>query len=76
MLDWVNHGADRVDAAAQGDGQFRALMEALERVEEAHGEILQRLSPREREIVLEYEDLLVELEHRKTQLAYYLNGHN
>lgn len=73
MLDWVNFGADRVDAAAQADREFQALLAALRAVEDAHAAILNKLSPEDRETILEYEDLMTEIEYRKTQIAYNLN---
>lgn len=72
MLNWINYGADHVDALAAADGEFQALLTALRKVESAHAAILEKLSPEDRETVLEYEDLLTEIEYRKTQIAYYL----
>ena len=73
MLDWINYGADRVDAVAAGDGEYQALVAALRAVEDAHAAVLQKLTEEERELMLEYEDLITEIEYRKTQIAYYLD---
>lgn len=70
MLDWINEGADRVDRAARLDPDVQALVEALRKVEDAHAAILAKLSPEDREIILEYEDLITEIEYHKTQIAY------
>lgn len=72
MLDWINEGADRVDRIARTDPDIQALVSALREVEDTHAAILAKLSPEEREIVLEYEDLITEIEYHKTQIAFEL----
>ena len=74
MLDWVNHGADRVDERASVAPETQALVAALQKIEDAHAAILDKLSPEDRETILEYEDLITEIEYRKTQIAYYLDS--
>lgn len=72
MLQWIQEGADRVEQIAKTDREFQELVTKLNRVEQAHTAVLETLSEQDRETILEYEDLITELEYQKTRIAYYL----
>ncbi len=72
MLQWIQEGADRVEQIAKTDREFQKLVTRLNQVEQAHTAVLETLSEQDRETILEYEDLITELEYQKTRIAYYL----
>ena len=70
VLHWVNRIADRVDALAKGDPDFRALDRQRKALEPGYEMLLSRLSPEDRELLLEYMDVTGNMQYRKTQLAW------
>ena len=70
MLHWVYRIADRVDDMAKIDPEYRELDRQRKELEVAYMELLERLSEEDRELFLEYMNLVVDMQYRKTQLAW------
>ena len=70
MLKWVHQIADRVDAVAKNDPEYRELDRQRKALDGAYTELLDRLGEEDRELFLEYMNLVVDMQYRKTQLAW------
>lgn len=70
MKRWVYRVADRVDALAKSDREFRELAQRREALDGAFTALLERLSEEERELILEYMDVAGNMQYRLTQLAW------
>lgn len=70
MLDWVYHTAERVDQLAGMDPEFQELARKRDQLDDAFSAFLDRLSEDDREFLLEYMDIVGEMQYRKTQLAW------
>ena len=70
MLQWVYRIADRVDDMARIDPEYREMDRQRKELEVAYMELLERLSEEDRELFLEYMNLVVDMQYRKTQLAW------
>lgn len=70
MLEWVFHAAEQVAASAESDPEFQDLARQQAELAPQYESLLERLSPRDRELILEYTDVLGNLQYRMTQLAY------
>ena len=71
MLEWVYRVADRVDALAKSDPEYQELAEQRARLEGAFEALLERLDGDERELLLEYMDIVGNMQYRLTQLAWH-----
>ena len=70
MLEWVYRIADRVDALARVDPEYRELDRQRLALEGEYSRFLERLDEEDRELLLEYMDVVGNMQYRKTQLAW------
>ncbi len=70
VLEWVYRIADRVDALAAKDVEYRELEQQRKALERAYEGLLARLSEEDRELLLEYMDVAGNMQYRLTQLAW------
>lgn len=70
MLEWALKAADRVEAEAKKDPEYRELADRQAALVHEFDALLERLSPDDRELLLEYMDVVGNLQYRMTQLAY------
>ena len=70
MLEWVYRIADRVDALARVDPEYRELAAQRRNLEGSYCALLDRLSGEDRELLLEYMDVVGNMQYRMTQLAW------
>lgn len=70
MLQWVYRIADRVDSLARSDPEYRELDRQRLALEGAYSRFLERLDEEDRELLLEYMDVVGNMQYRKTQLAW------
>ncbi len=71
MLEWVYRTVDRVDALAKADPEFQELAAQRQGMDGAYCALLDRLSEEDRELLLEYMDVLGNMQYRMTQLAWH-----
>lgn len=60
-----------VEAAAQTDPNYRDILKRRDAARALYEDVLQTLTPEQREAVESYTYFDVELEHQKTRLAYF-----
>lgn len=70
MLEWVYRAADQVDLLARMDTQYRELAQRRDALDGAYTDLLNRLSEEDRELLLEYMDVVGNMQYRMTQLAW------
>ena len=70
MLQWVYRIADRVDSLARSDPEYREPDRQRLALEEAYSRFVERLDEEDRELLLEYMDVVGNMHYRKTQLAW------
>ena len=70
MLEWVYRVADRVDAVAKADPEYRDLDRQRRALEPDYEALLLRLSEEDRELLLEYMEVTGNMQYRLTQLAW------
>jgi len=70
MLEWVMRIADRVDALAKADPEYRELAQQRIDLEPRYEAMLQRMNPKDRELLLEYMDVTANMQYRISQLAW------
>ena len=70
MLEWVCRAADQVDRIARRDPEYQELARRHGELVHEYEALLQRLSPEDRELILEYTDVAGNMQYRLTQLAY------
>lgn len=70
MLEWVYRIADRVDGLAKEDPEYRELARQRESLEGDFDALLDRLSEKDRELLLEYMDVVGNMQYRLSQLAW------
>lgn len=70
MLQWVYRIADRVDALAKADPEYRELVRRRDALDGAYTELLERLGEEDRELLLEYMEVVGNMQYRMTQLAW------
>lgn len=70
MLEWVYRAADAVDTLARQDPEHQELLRRQRELVPPYEALLARLSPEDRELLLEYTDVAGNLQYRLTQLAY------
>lgn len=71
MLEWVYRTAERVDALAKSDPEYQELENQRRGLEGSYNELLDRLGESDRELFLEYMDVVGNMQYRMTQLAWY-----
>lgn len=71
VLEWVYRVAERVDALAKADPEYQELAAQRLHLEEAYNALLERLGAEDRELLLEYMDIVGNMQYRMTQLAWY-----
>lgn len=70
MDEWLVKDADFVDSLAQNDPVFRELRTQHDRLVPAFDRLMETLPEDQRELILEYLNLQLDLEARKTRLAW------
>ena len=76
MLEWVLRIADRVDAVAKGDPEYRELARQRIDLEPNYEALLDRLAPEDRELLLEHMDVTANMQYRISQLAWLYGKHH
>lgn len=70
MDEWLKHGAEYVDALARSDWAYRQMLAQHETLVTQFDELMAALPEHQRELILEYLNLSLDMEYRKTQLAW------
>ena len=70
MLEWVMRAADRVDALVKTDPEYQELAKQRKALEPDYEALLARLSEKDRELLLEYMELVGNMQYRTTQFAW------
>lgn len=70
MLEWVSHTAERVDQVAKNDPEYSALAHRRAELDSTFCALLDQLSDEDREFLLEYMDVVGNMQYRMTQLAW------
>ena len=70
MLEWVWRIADRVDQLAKVDPEYQELAQQQKKLEPEFSALLERLSETDRELLLEYMEVVGNMQYRTTQLAW------
>lgn len=70
MDDWIIRDADLVDKLARHDPLWQELRAELDTLTPAFDRLMERLPEPDRELILEYLNLQVDLEGQKTRLAW------
>lgn len=70
MDKWVLYGADYVDALARHDPDYQKLLAQHELLVPKFDALMATLPWQQRELVLEYLNLALDLEYQKTRIAY------
>lgn len=70
MPEWVYRAADEVDRIAKTDPEYRELARKQRELVGEYEALLARLSPEDKELLLEYTDVAGNMQYRLTQLAY------
>ena len=71
MLEWVYRAADAVDRQAKCDPEYQKLAQRQRELAPAYVTLTERLTPEDRELLLEYTDVVGNRQYRLTQLAYF-----
>ena len=70
MDEWIAFGADYVDRLALGDPVFQDLQQQHRCMVPAFDRLMEALPEEQRELILEYLNLQLDMEARKTRLAW------
>ena len=70
MLEWVLRIADRVDILAKADPEYQALSRQRLELEPEYESLLERMPAADRELLLEYMDVVGNMQYRFSQLAW------
>ena len=70
MLEWVWRIADRVDQLTKVDPEYQELAQQQKKLEPEFSALLERLSETDRELLLEYMEVVGNMQYRTTQLAW------
>ncbi len=70
MLEWVLRIADQVDALAKADPEYRELARQRLELEPEYEALLDRMPPEDRELLLDYMDVVGNMQYRISQLAW------
>ena len=71
MLEWVLRIADRVDALAKLDPEYQELACHQAELEPEYTRLLEKLPDTDRELLLEYMDVVGNMQYRFSQLAWF-----
>ena len=71
MLEWVYRAADAVDRVAKHDPEYQELARQQRELVGDYEALLARLPSDDRELLLEYTDVMGNMQYRLTQLAYF-----
>ena len=71
VLEWVDRVVDRVDELAKTDPVYQELAEQRLHLEGAFDALLDRLGGEDRELLLEYMDIVGNMQYSVTQLAWH-----
>ena len=72
MDDWINGACDQVDALVSQDADYRKLSMRRRELEQKCMDILDALTPAQRNTLEEYEYVIMEMAYQRTQTAYRL----
>ena len=70
MMEWVLRIADRVDQLAKADPEYQELAKRQTELMPDYEALLERLSPEDRELLLDYMDVVGNMQYRISQLAW------
>lgn len=70
MMEWIFRAADQVDKLAKTDMEYQELARQRSELDGAYTDLLRRLHPDDRELLLEYMDVVGNMQYRMTQLAW------
>lgn len=70
MEQWLEKGAPYADELARADREYRQMLAQHETLVNRFDELMLSLPPEQRELILEYLNLSVDMEYRKTQLVW------
>ena len=70
MLEWVLRIADRVDILAKADPEYQELSRQRLELEPEYESLLERMPLADRELLLEYMDVVGNMQYRFSQLAW------
>lgn len=70
MLEWVLRIADRVDTLAKADPEYQELARQRLELEPEYEALLERMTPGDRELLLDYMDVVGNMQYRISQLAW------
>lgn len=70
VLEWVDWAYEQVLALARTDRDYRELTEEQRQAADEFEKVLGCLSEQDREAVLEYLNLSIDMQYRQTQVAY------
>jgi hypothetical protein len=72
MDDWINGACDQVDAIVSQDDDYRKLSNRRRALEQQCMDILDTLTPVQRNALEEYEYVIMEMAYQRTRTAYQL----
>ena len=70
MMEWIFRAADQVDRLAKTDMEYQELARQRAEPDGAYTDLLSRLHADDRELLLEYMDVVGNMQYRMTQLAW------
>ena len=70
MMEWIFRAADQVDRLAKADMEYQELARQRAELDGAYTDLLSRLHADDRELLLEYMDVVGNMQYRMTQLAW------
>ena len=70
MLEWVLRIADRVDVLAKSDPEYCELAQQQALLVSAFESLVERMDPVDRELLLDYMDVIGNMQYRFSQLAW------
>ena len=74
MDKWTFIGMRQVEELTQADPDYRKLLAEHEKLLPAFEALLAKLSYEDRELVLEYVNLQIDLQYQETRIAYHIHN--
>lgn len=71
MDEWIAYGADRIDEMTRQDPVYQQMLAQHQPLAEKFDNLMESLSFEHRELILEYLNLALDMEARKTRTAWY-----